>query len=443
MKIHKFAICNLKYKINKGNILIIVSLLILVFLILIPMLIFHVSHESKWTLREKRTSIAFQLAEAGIDRAIWKLREKDTYWTDVGNGIPIPGYNFDTTYADIPNTSNPVGEYKIKIEKHPTDSSCRRITAIGRDKSKNEIRAIQVDVTKTIISSAVSTGVRQEWKPNLLVHWGPVVSYDEIVLEGAQVNTYWPVKYSAGKIDPWDTDPNPPNDDGTEYSRFYSFVNLGPKPQIDLDYYRNKAKATTGIPNPKQGGPADPPGSGYFPGTKDVVFSKAENSVNNKNAVIFVENADVRLEDSASSRLTMVVEAFVVAKGNIHIHSNGIDNYVVNVPSEAWKQYQKGTVVNGTVGDSAAKNEYPGDDGYRKCASQITLSNVAFHGLLYTYNFKCSAGINNVIGVVIVENEMQVNTMTIYYDRNIGDSVKLSSAPIRIVSWKEIKMPWP
>ena len=155
------------------------------------------------------------------------------------------------------------------------------IYSIGRDVSENEVRAIVVIMERAEIESSLSVSGAVEYKPNMNVHWGPVVTYTSI-----NHTNYpnFPRKFSLGQIAGRDTDPTEPNSDDKEY---WAFEDLGTEQQILLSYYRDLAEKS--MINCDQGGQqrikkktgndtavASPAGSGYFPG--DQAFSSPRNS---------------------------------------------------------------------------------------------------------------------------------------------------------------------
>ena len=72
----------------------VISVLLLL-LIAIPMMDTYVKNEAKWTVKERKSTLAFHLAEAGLDRAVWRLNEKSTNWDDAALGTVFTGYNND------------------------------------------------------------------------------------------------------------------------------------------------------------------------------------------------------------------------------------------------------------------------------------------------------------------------------------------------------------
>ena len=104
----------MKKKKAPGQILVIVLLGLVVLTILVPALVYYVQNEAKWTIKERKKTTAFHLAEAGIDRGIWKVKESTSTFTLASTGVAINGYKFDNEYSDING-----GLYRITFSSGP------------------------------------------------------------------------------------------------------------------------------------------------------------------------------------------------------------------------------------------------------------------------------------------------------------------------------------
>ncbi|MEI6845911.1 MAG: hypothetical protein WCK36_02550, partial [Candidatus Firestonebacteria bacterium] len=82
-------------KTKKGNILVTVLLIIAAFGIMIPAIIVFVKNEANWSVKERKQTEAFHLAEAGNDRGDWKLSETPANWATITSGSSIVGYAND------------------------------------------------------------------------------------------------------------------------------------------------------------------------------------------------------------------------------------------------------------------------------------------------------------------------------------------------------------
>ena len=74
-------------KSEKGAVLVAAIMALLVLAILVPALVFQVQNESRMTMKQKRSTAAFYAAEAGVDRALWMLRQSTGTYNEVLEGI--------------------------------------------------------------------------------------------------------------------------------------------------------------------------------------------------------------------------------------------------------------------------------------------------------------------------------------------------------------------
>lgn len=422
---------------KNGQTLVIVLGILVIFMIFIPALVYMVQQESKWTVKQKRTTAAFHAAEAGIDRGMWKIKENSDNFNFFSGGGTLPGYIGTTPYDVYASTSqNLLSQYKVSIGPgaYPTEVLIR---SIGRDVSTNEVRAIEVVLTRDVIDAGLSVNGNLEWKPNLTVHWGPVVSYSEFDATSAP---FYPKKYS--KFDMPGRDPDGIGPINTDNVEWWSYQNLGNKPDIYWAGYKDLALGTymsDSIPNLT-----------YVAGTKVVnraVFSGGNVTFKNgfsftaTTGVIFVEGATYQTTFNANSFLDVKA---VVAEGSIDFNAKDNTNFTAKIPPEAHEEYKK-------LPDTAASGEYPGDTGLQSNAATLnigTLPNpnkgVGMHGLL-----ACGKDLTNAAGNAALVGSYYIggyisnsNAFTIYYDSAVAANILYSYIPVRQKSWKEVKASW-
>src|SRR5437773_3897344 len=116
---------------GKGFVLPIVIAIMLVILVLLPALVSWIQQETKNTVKETKSTLAFNLAEAGVDRGMWKLKSSTSTFATAKAGTPISGYDFLTKYTDIDG-----GYYRIKFSTGPGTRDIT-VTAEGKDLSSN------------------------------------------------------------------------------------------------------------------------------------------------------------------------------------------------------------------------------------------------------------------------------------------------------------------
>lgn len=417
---------------NKGQAIVIVIGIIVIFMILIPALITITHQEARWAVKQKKSSAAFHAAEAGLDRGKWKLNESASHWNTITGGGSISGYTGTTIYNIYSDTDSTkvAGQYKVNITSGTTSSQVK-ITSVGRDPTNNELRALEVVYAKDLISSSLDIDGGISWKPNLEVHWGPVITYTSIDQSPGE---WYPRKYSAGQIVGRDTDPTPLNSDSKEY---WAFEDLGTPPQVKLAYYKDLAEKS--VVDPDLGGQnrikkktgndtavAVPAGSGYFPSASNnggININKSY-SFSNSTSVIYTDGT---IDFDASSFIDCLA---VIGEGNIDYNARSTV-YVASVPANASLEYVKKKEVTPSY-------TYPGEG-----SATYNVANCGMHGFLYCGGNLSNAGGNAVmVGVIKTVGTLSINTLTLYYDHDVAINVELSDTSKTQVSWKEIRATW-
>ncbi|MFA5858539.1 MAG: hypothetical protein WC955_05690 [Elusimicrobiota bacterium] len=423
-----------KLRINQSGqaaILVVVAVL-LVFMIMIPMLVSLVQNEARWTVKQKKTTTAFHLAEAGVDRGVWKLRESDFTWEQILEGTKIEGYRGLTSesYTETVNGAS-VGEYVIDISSTALPNEVQ-ITAKGQDKDQREVRTIVAVYSRNAVNASLDIDGTIDYKPNLTVHWGPVVTYSSIEMAPS---TYYPRKISKGRIVGRDVDTSPPNTDGLEY---WAYEDLGNPPQVDLDYYRMLAMNSR-MTAPRKGSGtgsavAYPAGSGYFRAADNpngIEFRAASGSGNyeyeSSTSVIYIEgNASL-----PSGKCWLDVDALVVTQ-DCDFNAD-FKTYIATIPVGAQNEYLHPSAQSMWTSEFAAAGE----------GGQYSISNCGMRGFLYVGRNFSNAGANaKIVGVIKVLGAVTINTMTVYYDAGVSSEVRLTSTPMRLRSWSEIQSSW-
>ncbi|HRY29341.1 MAG TPA: hypothetical protein P5079_04805 [Elusimicrobiota bacterium] len=419
---------------------------LLIVSISLPMVVKMVDNESKWAVKQKKTTTAFHLAEAGVDRAVWKLTEIEQNWLDAKEGTPIPGYDDDMEYTDVQG-----GEYKILISSGPTLGQVT-IRALGRDSTQKEVRGIQAVYTRNVVDAALSVEGGLQYKPNLHVHWGPVVNYTSI---SQSPGDYYPRKFSKGQIVGRDTVNDSVNTDGLEYWAFDT--SLGTPPQVDLDYYKEQAKNSVIPLEPSGGGRiekniggnvlavASPTGSGYFlasmNGNSGLRFEKTGGSsfydFRNSTSVIYIDNdtgAPI-VTDLQNGGCFLRVEGLILAGDNHNMDCNAQEGVLgATIPVHAQKEYKHSSA-------ESYWNTNFSSVGEGNCCYALT--KLAVHGFVYVGGNIANAGSNTeILGALDVKGNVNVNTLKVYYDEDIAEQVHLTGGTPRRLSWKEVNETW-
>ncbi len=222
---------------RKGFLLVGVLFAFLFLMIIVPVMVKWVQNDTKISVKDQKSSFAFSLAEAAVDRGYWKVKGSTSTFDIAMTGGVLYGYNNDVKYTDISG-----GNYRVRISSGPgTD----QVTIIGegRDWQNKETRAIQAVFTNTSVPGAIIAGGAMNASGSSVVHWGPIMSMGDItVTQGALTNGY-PRKLSRQTVKPFDStnDTNPPNTDSLEW---WSNYNVPELPVFDFTTMRSSAAAT-------------------------------------------------------------------------------------------------------------------------------------------------------------------------------------------------------
>ena len=221
---------------RRGFVLAGVVIILLFLLIVVPVMVRWVQDDTKISVKDQKSGMAFNLAEAAVERGYWKVKSSTGTFADVSLGTALSGYNFDATYADIPG-----GSYRVKIVSGP-DLDQITIYGEGRDSGNKETRAIKAIYTNTSVPGAIlSAGKLSANDADSVVHWGPIMAKGNIELVTGY--PHYPRKLSMQTVKPLDTtdDTNPPNTDSLEWWSNYNVPDL---PIFDFVTMRSSAAAT-------------------------------------------------------------------------------------------------------------------------------------------------------------------------------------------------------
>ena len=426
---------------RNGQMAITLVLSILLFLMLMfPVMNLFVQNEGKWSVKEKKSTTAFHLAEAGVDRARWKLLESDDMWVITGTGT-IAGYNFDQVYS-----AEGGGTYAIRISSDPVDSEKRIVDAVGRDKTGSQLRKIRAifvndsnaDFATRAANMVANTGGNDH------IEWGPVISGNSI---DATARTF-PRFYSAGHVTPQDGGSTAASTDNIYWWSYYA---IPPFPSINFSAYRSSAVASGNAPN----GCGKTTGAKYF---MDAALLGAGNSAEFKGCVdtsgktYYVDSGIDTVFKSGGSGGNFI-RGTVIMQGNFSISGNGGASgaYAARLPPQAWKEYGNNWahyLTFDSVGSGAPATYAAAVAGnYVATNKTYPLTNVLIHGFAYTGGNQglVGGGNCNLNGVLLSNRDatMGTSTMAIYYDDNVADDIMIQGVNIRLSSWYEVKAEWP
>jgi hypothetical protein len=220
---------------KKGFLLISVMLVLLFLIIVVPVMVYWVQNDTKISVKDQKSTLAFNLAEAAVDRGYWKVKGSTSTFAAVSAGGTLAGYNFDATYSDISG-----GTYRISVTSGPGVNEVT-ILGEGRDSLNKETRAIKAVYLNSSVAGPIITAGKITLTSGSVVHWGPIMSGGDIIVPTGAV--HFPRKLSQQVVRPLDPtgDTNPPNTDNKEWWSDYNVPDL---PVFDFATMRSSAAAT-------------------------------------------------------------------------------------------------------------------------------------------------------------------------------------------------------
>lgn len=427
---------------RRGFALVGVIVLSICLLVLTTAMVSWIQQEAKVSVKHRKSTTAFHLAEAAIDRGRWKLQESNTVWDSVGQGVALANYNFDKKYSDIAG-----GVYAIRITSHPTYSDRRIIEGVGRDSSTNEIRRIYAVAERQSLDAAIWSGGEVELKKNSEVHWGPVKSQQEIELEQSQADGGFPRMYARDKIVRIDENPAPPNTDNIQY---WAYFDVPPRPLIDFNALKSSAQAN---------GTYFPEGDTWqdaYPGSPN--FDCDKNPCKNNEAtylpkiddgLIWYFEKDFKLKKGTFITGTVITMGQFKIEGDMSCEGY----YTTTPPPDAWREYRK-------IDTSAASQWYADAGGGPPSAVSTSFSfqstgspakrdgikkGVCFKGFVYAQEEFEIKKETIVHGMIIVEKDEVENSKStiVFADKTSAANVTIARTTVNILDWREQPGSWP
>ena len=464
-----------KRKNSSGQVLAGVVMVMMVLLIIVPAVVTWVQMESRASVKDQKSSLAFNLAEAAVDRGMWKLKSTTSTWANAAAGITLAGYNFDATYTDVPG-----GSYRVTFS---TAANGRvQVWGEGRDANRKETRSIQATFANASLAGGLLAQGALTYAGVFENHWGPVMSQSNIAITATAATKFYPRKLSKQVVtgtagNPRDTNGlTAPNTNNLEWWSNYSVPKL---PLLDFATMRASA-AATGTLNYYNGTLTSHTLTGYAswqPGGTNATNIHYLNATNKKcNGYLTTDNHSRHFYDSLhhpnanqnlvwywDNDVTFTGNGFaygianchamglfgtVVVRGNMTLGNGASDcygGYLANIPANAWMEYQ--------TTDTTASGQYPGDNGLRSAWTVYNLgvnswsgqtgpvTDVGFRGLVYvggnlTMLAGSSAEVHGVVWVVgTVTAASGVDTM-IYFDGDL--EVPVLNVILTRESWREV-----
>lgn len=238
----------------------VLSAALLVFVIAIVDLLWT---ESRMITKARKNQELFHEVDGAVDRALYALL-KEGNWEAVPQGL-VPGYQADVTFDDIPGM-----RYRLKVQEGnwtPYDPSMgseaswtpagdtdneRTVTVYASRTQTGERKKLQAVVLRSSLRSALFSGGQIQVKGSADVHWGPVVSYDDVTVPAIDLTKGIPTHpiflaagdiyisgVSAGTLGKDSSDPQA----GVSVDEWST--NIGKIPSINYEYYKVAAQANT------------------------------------------------------------------------------------------------------------------------------------------------------------------------------------------------------
>ena len=468
---------------RKGFILPAVILVFVLLMLIVPVMVKWVQNDTKLSVKDQKASIAFNLAEAALDRGYWKVKSSTSTCEASINGVLIPGYHFDTVYSDVPG-----GSYRISISSVGTRTLL--IIGEGRDKSNNEMRAVSAVYKNQVIYSPLLSSGNLGFKKGLVVFWGAIMGQGDITLESQLADHYFPRKFARGVVigagtNPRDTNGlNPPNTGNNgEWTSDYEYVPELPIPNFEAlkssaiashtyNVYGCKESAThtdAATGNVVAGAaPWDArnkcqSGSDPHPTHFGNPWSHPKSAKNQPNTdYVWYYDGDLRIIGDSTNGCGL--RGTLIVRGNLTIDSPGQYNYTGAVPAEAWRDH---TQIDKTHFDTNATGEYPADIGLSSSAATFSFGTETWSDPWGT-NWKNTVGMR---GFTYVGGDLNLPNTNSYMDFNgavwvvgnvnspggsaiaycgifYNDALKLPTMNVILVrqSWQEVKpsvQAWP
>ena len=473
---------------RKGFLLPTVILMFALLMIMVPLMVKWVQDDTKLSVKDQNASAAFNLAEAAVDRAYWKVKSSTATFVTIRDGGSLAGYRFDTTYADVPG-----GTYRVSVTSGPLEDQIT-ILGEGRNSGRGEVRAIKAVYQNTAIPGAVISAGNVNPKDNSVVNWGPIMAMGNITITGtAALNRYSPRKLAKLRVVGSATYPRDlnawnvaPNWDGADpnLSEWWSGYAVPELPIFDFETMKSSAIANgtyncgasagswNGVTRVWTGLKPEAANNWTLPcnGTASVCTTAvckvgniyADRRYNSDMIWYWDEGKTVTLYNTGV-KSTIIVRGHLIVEGddcygptygmNDSGHycgrgtwTAGPGNVTVNLPRDAWKQYRR---ITKTTNDTVALNQYPGDLGISSSAASYLMGScsaaceggdtggdIGFYGFIYTGGNFTNNLASDVYGAVWVGGDMLgTGNTNIFY--NSGLRLPLLNVVLIRESWQE------
>lgn len=423
---------------RRGQILPGAVAMLVILAIMVPAIVLWIQRETVFASKQSHNTVAFHLAEAGVEKAYLYVSMSTITWNRIQAGTAQADYSFDKKYTDITG-----GTYAISITSGPGTEQVTIIT-VGRDKYNRETRALRVVYSNVIFGgNAIYAGRGVQIGGQVDVEWGAVMSPYTIDAAGRSSPQFW----SASQITTKDTNANPPNCDSPGCVQWHSFqANLPSPPIIDFDFYRSSAAGNTTGGCPAGGTPA---GSCYYASGAAIT----SNWKHTTTGAAFFEG-DLTIKSPG-----MYHTGTMIVMGNINLPNGqwGSSPQVhLDMPADAWKQYGNNWTHYRDVFDQSAPAAFPGLTATSYTSPTVCVpafcrsEKLAVNGFLYVGgNFNNGGGgggnsdIYGMLYAVGTASQTASSQVTFYYNANATNGLVTTNVSLTRVSWRDEVRGWP
>lgn len=419
---------------RRGQILPGAVAMLVILAVMVPAIVLWIQRETIFASKQSHNTVAFHLAEAGVEKAYLYISLSTITWNAIQAGTAQADYSLDKSYSDIEG-----GTYAISITSGPQAQQVTVIT-VGRDRLNKETRALRVVYSNTVMGDTAifaGQGVRIGGGTN--VHWGAVMSPSNIDATSRDFPQFWSASQIIGK----DTSANPPNCDSPGCCQWHAFqATLPTPPALDFDFFRSSAAATMGCPNVAGKSVGTPAGSCYYEG--DVTDWNHETA----GKTIFIEG------DLSVKSPGMFHTGTMIVMGNVNLPNGQWGRGSVNMmmPTKAWKQYCNAWADYQAYGnDSTEPAAFPGlNSTYEATVTSINSSKVSVNGFLYVGgNFNNGGGgggnsdIYGVLYAIGTSTFSAASPIDFYYNGEATSNIITTNVSLTRSSWQSELRGWP
>jgi hypothetical protein len=419
----------MRLKSEKGQVLAIVVVIMLIVTTLVPVLVMYSQREAAWTSKQAKSTTAFHLAEAGTEKGYLQISISTMNWVNLQLGTGMTNFKFDHRFDDLSG-----GSYTVSITSGPLSQEAT-IISIGHDTLNREVRAIQaVYANATVGNVAIMGGSGVDVSGNnLTVEWGSIVSPNPITVNGANHPSYW----SASSVSLDANGSALPNCDTPNCWWWHSyFAGIPAMPLLDFNAYKSDAQnklphsSSCGMTYYQAGSPSG--------GCSDLT-----------GRTFYVEGSWTGFDGP--------IIGSVIVKQSMSTPNGAMSGNSISapLPQQAWKQYCNDWAFYTGTYDSAAAIPFPTQcpgiySTYLSGAGLTYPISPVVNGLLYVGgDFTGPNGGGNTdlaYGVLIVKGQVNLNSNShckFYYNATASQALQTTQINLSRQSWKDVNRGWP